>query len=62
MNTAIKHLRKWLCVQCFNALPEKERGGRGAIEAGWVPEGTPKVKCSCCNKECVGDSESGSRF
>lgn len=50
MKTIIRVRRKPYCNECFNKLPERVRKGRGAIPAGWVPKGTPQVKCCQCGE------------
>lgn len=47
------HRNKKVCNECFNKLPEKERGGRGMIEIGWHPSNAEKSACETCGDVCV---------
>lgn len=53
MLTAVEMNDRVLCNECFNTLPEKDRGGKGARAAGWVSPDAPKLHCDSCNRECV---------
>jgi hypothetical protein len=42
---------KYLCHDCFNQLPPKQRGGRAARPWAWTAENKPNACCSKCGRE-----------
>lgn len=49
---------RYLCNECFNALPAAARDGCLAQALRWVPGNTPRAACSECQREAVVCDES----
>lgn len=54
-----RHKKRWICNECFNALPIEQRKGRGARPHGWVPPDAKRHTCCVCQREGIYLSPAG---
>ena len=51
MRSIANHNGKKICNECHSRLPQEERGGRGMMPVGWVPDESNTTKCNFCGED-----------